>query len=243
MTAPATVPATPEGLACVILAGGRARRMRGIGSEALAAHDAEGQAIDKGLLALGDTSVLGHVIGRLGPQCAALAINANGDPARFAAFGLPILPDPALPATVPPRPGPLAGMLAAMTWAAAAGYRAVVTVAADTPFLPPDLVARLSAAACAPSPPGLLPAIAATRGRMHPVCGLWPVALHAPLRDALIAGTRRAGDWAAAQGAVVVPFPVGAVDPFFNINTPADLVQAQAHLATIGAEGGACNHG
>ncbi|HHX88424.1 MAG TPA: molybdenum cofactor guanylyltransferase, partial [Paracoccus sp.] len=122
----------------VILAGGRATRMGGG---------------DKGLRQVAGRRLLDHVIDRLGPQVAGLAINANGDPARLAGFGLPVLPD-----SLPDHPGPLAGVLAGMDWAAGQGARAIVTAAADTPFFPPDLVARLQAAA---GPSGL--ALAASR--------------------------------------------------------------------------------
>ncbi|MFB2594372.1 molybdenum cofactor guanylyltransferase MobA [Paracoccus sp. p4-l81] len=190
----------------VILAGGRSSRMGGG---------------DKGLRLLAGRAMIAHVIDRLTPQAGPLAINANGDPARWAGFGLPVLADP-----VPGYPGPLAGALAAMDWAAAQGAGAVVTVAADTPFFPADLVARLAHGA-----PFALGASVGADGRMHdhPTFGLWPVALRAPLRAALESGQRRVRDWAAAQGAVIVAFDAGpgGHDPFFNVNTPEDLAAAQ----------------
>lgn len=189
--------------AAVILAGGQARRMGGG---------------DKPLLPLAGRPLLAHVIARLGPQVTALALNANGDPARFAAFGLPVLPDP-----VPGQPGPLAGVLAAMDWAAARGEARVLTVAGDTPFLPADLVARLSTQPFA---------MAESLGRAHPVVALWPIALRAPLRAALAAGEHRVGRFAAGHGAVQVPFPAPP-DPFVNINTPDDLARAEALLHEI----------
>lgn len=198
----------------VILAGGLATRMGGG---------------DKGLLALAGRPLMAHVIDRLAPQVAALAINANGDPARFAGFGLPVLAD-----GVPDRPGPLAGVLAAMDWAAARGARAVVTVPADTPFLPADLVARLGIA-MGPERPAVAASAEAEGGvRVHPTCGLWPVALRERLRGDLAAGTRRVMVWAAAQGAAQALLPRGAVDPFFNVNTPADLAAAEAIAGKMG---------
>lgn len=191
----------------VVLAGGRARRMGGG---------------DKGLLPLAGRPVLAHVLARLAPQVWPIAINANGDPARFAAFDLPVLPD-----TVPGQPGPLAGLLAGMDWAAGLGADHLVTVAADTPFLPPDLVVRLHAAgrfALAASDPG-------DGMRVHPVCGLWPVALRDPLRAALKAGQRRVLGWALDHGAVSVAFASDPVDPFFNLNTPGDLALAETRVA------------
>ena len=188
----------------VILAGGKATRMGGG---------------DKGLLRIGGATLLERVIGRLGPQCGALALNANGDPARFAGFGLPVLPDP-----LPGHPGPLAGVLAGMDWAAEAGAEAVVSVAADTPFFPEDLVERLRA------PGGLaLAASPDAEGRVwrHPTFGLWPVALRHDLRAALEEGLRKIVHWTDLHGAAEVVF-TGDPDPFFNINTPEDLACAEA---------------
>ena len=191
----------------VVLAGGRSSRLGGG---------------DKGLRLLAGQPMLARVVARMAAQCAPLALNANGDPARFAATGLAILPDP-----VAGQPGPLAGVLAAMDWAAGLGAAQVVTVAVDTPFLPEDLVERLAAAgefALAASPDG------AGAVRSHPVCGLWPVALRDRLRADLLAGERRVGRWAAARGAVPVVWPGGAADPFRNINTPEDLAAAERHI-------------
>lgn len=191
-----------------ILAGGRATRMGGG---------------DKGLRRVSGQTLIDHVIARLAPQCGPLAINANGDPARLAAFGLPVVPD-----SVAGHPGPLAGVLAGMDWAAELGASAVVTAAADTPFLPPDLVARLAAAA---GPSGL--ALAATRdadsGRVwpQPTFGLWPVALREDLRTALGRGLRKVVAWTDAHAAGLAVFDSAPADPFFNVNTPADIAEAE----------------
>lgn len=201
----------------VILAGGRAQRMGGG---------------DKGLLPLSGQRVIDQVIERLAPQCGRLAINANGDPARFADLGLPVLPDP-----VPGQPGPLAGILAAMDWAAGLGAAAVVTVAADTPFLPPDLVARLKAAATAGGAIAASPD-AAGGMRAHPTFGLWPVTLRDRLAQAIADGERRLGVWAETCGAGRAAFGSQPFDPFFNINTPEDLAAAEA-LAS--GQAGACD--
>lgn len=196
----------------VILAGGRARRMGGG---------------DKGLLEIAGRSLIARVAERLGPDCAPLALNANGDPARFAACGLPVLPD-SLPGGVDAHPGPLGGVLAAMTWAAGLGAASVVTAPADTPFLPLDLVARLRIAA---QPSGL--AVAATRSteglRPQPIAALWPVELRDTLGAALQAGERTVMRWAEAQGAVHAVFD--EPDAFFNVNTPQDLDAARDRLA------------
>ncbi|MEO1578670.1 MAG: molybdenum cofactor guanylyltransferase MobA [Pseudomonadota bacterium] len=197
----------------VILAGGLARRMGGG---------------DKGLLELGGKPILAHVIDRLTPQAHPIALNANGDPARFAGFGLPVLPD-----GVGDYPGPLAGVLAGLDWAAEIGAKHIVTVAADTPFFPDALTATLQAAAARDGRPI---ALAATpdpeRGiARHPTFGLWPVALRQDLRDALKNGTRKVVAWTDRHGAATALFEAGRIDPFFNVNTPEDLHTARTHLA------------
>jgi molybdopterin-guanine dinucleotide biosynthesis protein A len=188
-------------LPAIILAGGLATRMGGG---------------DKGLLMLSGETLLARVIARLDGQCAPLAINANGDPARFAGFGLPVLPDP-----VPDHPGPLAGVLAGMDWAARLGAPAVITVAADTPFFPANLAGHLLASA------GAAEMCLASTDQLHPTFGLWPTALRHDLRRSLMAGDRKLRQWAQARGASTAVFPDTPFDPFFNINTPADLAQAR----------------
>lgn len=201
----------------VILAGGRAVRMGGG---------------DKGLLVLTPGAARGrlldHVIARLAPQAGALALNANGDAARFAHFGLPVIAD-----SLAGHPGPLAGILAAMDWAAGQGAAFVVTAPADTPFLPRDLVARLQAAGGSQA---AAPVVAATRGadgavRVHPTCGLWPVALRDDLRATLVEGQRKVMHWTARHGAARSLFAADPVDPFFNVNTPDDLTRARTLIA------------
>ena len=191
----------------IILAGGQARRMGGG---------------DKGLLAIGDRTMLDHVIERLAPQVAELALNANGDETRFAEFGLPVLADP-----VAGYAGPLAGVLAGLDWASGREVANIVTAAADTPFLPTDLVTRLLDAAV---DQGRQIAIASTATGLHPTFGLWPVALRDDLRTALSAGVRKVVDWTDRHGVARAEFPVGEFDPFFNVNTPEDLDRAQDFL-------------
>jgi molybdopterin-guanine dinucleotide biosynthesis protein A len=189
----------------VILAGGLSRRMGGG---------------DKCLLPFGDRPLLAHVIERLRPQVAALALNANGDATRFAPFGLDVVADDATDFA-----GPLAGILAAMDWAKRVhpSVTTVLTVPADTPFLPRDLAARLEAAGA--------PALARSGGRIHPVVGLWPVTLADGLRAALRReGIRKVEAWTGRLDPAIVDFEVGAVDPFFNINAPDDLLRAAALL-------------
>ncbi len=198
-------------IAGLILAGGRASRMGGE---------------DKALLPLGGVPLVARVIERLRPQVAILALNANGDPARFAAFGLPVIPD-----GLPDHPGPLAGLLAGLEWAAAEGAESLVTVAVDTPFFPGDLVARLAAAAAAAGAPAAVAASREPAGEtVHGTFALWPVDRRADLAAALAAGKRRVRDWSAACGAATAVFSA-AGEPFFNINTPEDLVRARGFPA------------
>lgn len=198
----------------VILAGGLATRMGGG---------------DKGLLDIGGQTLLDRVIGRLTPQVDGIALNANGDPDRFAGFGLSVLGD-----SIDGFAGPLAGVLAGLDWAAGQGADAIVTVAADTPFFPRNLVSGLQAArkeadksiALAASPD-------AKRGMVrHPTFGLWPVALRDDLRQALSEGIRKVVLWTDRHGATVALFENSKTDPFFNVNTPEDLTMARQMFAT-----------
>ncbi len=191
----------------VVLAGGLARRMGGG---------------DKALLMLGRRTLLEHLVARIAPQVDGLVLNANGDRSRFAASGLAVVGD-----AIPGFPGPLAGVLAGMRWAQAQGGASLLSVPVDTPFLPPDLVARLEAARIAIAAPI---AFAAAGGRRHPVVALWPVALADALERALADGTRAVAVFGAAHGAVAAEFP----DPsaFFNINQPEDLEHAQRMTAS-----------
>lgn len=181
---------------------------------------------DKTLRELAGRPVLDHVIERARPQVAALAINANGDPARFARWGLPVVAD-----SVPDFAGPLAGVLAGLDWAAAAhpGCAWVASFAADAPFLPDDLVARLAEAV---ESEGAEMACAESGGRRHPVFGLWPVALREELRTALLdEGLRKVDVLTARHRLAVVEFAADPVDPFFNVNRPEDLSEAERVFA------------
>lgn len=194
----------------VILAGGLASRMGGG---------------DKGLLALGGSTLLGHVIARLDPQVADIALNANGDPTRFAANGLPVIDD-----SVEGYAGPLAGVLAGLDWAAGLGAECIVTAAADTPFFPCDLVPRLLLAAEGMAHPLVLAATPdPVRGKArHPTFGLWPVALRGDLRAALEDGVRKVVMWTDRHDGRIAMFPDEAA--FFNVNTPDDLIRAEAMI-------------
>lgn len=201
------------GVAGVLLAGGQARRMGGG---------------DKCMLELGGRPLLAHVIDRARPQVDCLMINANGDPGRFAAFGLPVEKD-----SVDGFAGPLAGVLTGLEWAARErpDCSHVVTIATDTPFFPADLVARLRSVVDS----GADMACAASGGRHHPVFGLWPVARADDLRRALVEEDIRKVDiWTARYRLDAVDFALGTIDPFFNVNRPDDLARAEAHLAGAG---------
>jgi molybdopterin-guanine dinucleotide biosynthesis protein A len=199
----------------VLLAGGQSRRMGGG---------------DKCLLDLAGSPMLQRVIDRIAPQVGALAINANGDPSRFASFALPVIAD-----TVEGFAGPLAGVLAGLRWSARAvpEATAVLTVSTDAPFLPRDLARRLSEAVA--DRPGAI-ALATSGGNLHPVVGLWPVALTDDLEAQLKANVRKVLHWTARHPTVEVEFPFikcmgRSVDPFFNANTPQDLAEARALAA------------
>jgi molybdenum cofactor guanylyltransferase len=194
--------ARPLSIPGMILAGGRSRRMGGG---------------DKCLMPLAGRPVLAFVIDRIRPQVSALALNANGDATRFAGFALPVVADDEADFA-----GPLAGILAALDWASPSAS-AVLTVPADTPFLPGDLVARLLEVEA--------PALARSAGRVHPVVGVWPLAQRERLRKALREeGLRKVEDWTDRLAPRFVDFDGDAFDPFFNINTPEDLAQAATLL-------------
>jgi molybdopterin-guanine dinucleotide biosynthesis protein A len=183
---------------------------------------------DKSLRSLGGRPLLDHVIERMRPQVETLVLNANGDPARFAGLGLPVVPD-----SVADFPGPLAGVLAGLDWTAAnrPDCAFVISVPTDAPFLPRNLVARLAAEMAAASADL---ACAASGGQAHPVVGLWPVRLRDDLRRALMAdGIRKVDVWTARYRLATVQFAEepGGIDPFFNANRPEDLERAAALLA------------
>lgn len=202
----------PPPIPAILLAGGQARRMGGG---------------DKCLRLLGGRPILAHVIDRVRPQVAALVLNANGDPARFAAFDLPVVAD-----DIDDQPGPLAGILAGLDWAALHMPEATyaLSVSTDCPFLPKDLVVRLWAAVA----DGADIALAASIGRTHPVIALWRVALRQDLRHAVtVADVRKVERFCDRHRAVAVNFAgaenvsAGIIDPFFNANTPEDLAAAE----------------
>ena len=205
-----TAPAIPG----VLLAGGLARRMGGG---------------DKPMRTVGGKTILQRVIARLAPQCDGLVLNANGDPARFATFGLPVIAD-----SVADFPGPLAGILAALDWMAAnrPEVKHVLSTAADCPFLPRDLVSRLEQARVAETAEL---AVAASDGQTHPVIGLWSVALRDELRHALVKeDIRKIDRWTARYPLATVTWPATPLDPFFNANTVDDIAEAERLAALDG---------
>jgi molybdenum cofactor guanylyltransferase len=206
----AEAPAIPG----VLLAGGLARRMGGG---------------DKPMRQIGGRTILDRVIARLTPQCDGLLLNANGDPARFASFGLPVIAD-----TIENFPGPLAGILAGLDWVAANRPEVpwMLSAAADCPFLPRDLVARLHRTRARQ---GAQLAVAASGGQSHPVIGLWSVGLRGELRHALVVeDVRKIDRWTARYALATVNWPAEPLDPFFNANTVDDIAEAE-RLAALDA--------
>ena len=195
----------------VILAGGRAERIGG----------------DKPFRIIRGRSLLDRVMARIVPQCQETILNADGNPSRFATFGLPVVQD-----AVGGYQGPLAGLLAALEWCATQrpDIANIVSVAVDCPFLPVDLVSRLQTAQRADN---TQIAIAASSGRTHPVIGLWPVELRDELRRALVdRSIRKIGLWAESYRAATVHWDSTPLDPFFNVNNLDDLTEAE-RLAAI----------
>jgi molybdopterin-guanine dinucleotide biosynthesis protein A len=190
----------------LVLAGGLARRMGGG---------------DKALIRIGNETILSRTLSRLRPQVSGVVLNANGDPARFASFGLPVVAD-----SVPDFAGPLAGILAGLDWIAANRPETewMVSVPGDCPFLPRDLVARLHAARIAEGKPL---ACAHSGDWRHPVVGLWQVSLRENLRHAItMEDLRKIEVWTARHGIALADWPTEPVDPFFNVNTPGDVERA-----------------
>jgi molybdopterin-guanine dinucleotide biosynthesis protein A len=191
----------------LVLAGGLARRMGGG---------------DKALIRIGGEAILDRVLAVVRGKCEPIILNANGDPARFARYGLPVIAD-----SVPDFAGPLAGILAGLDWAAAhtPGTEWVVSVPGDCPFLPADLVDGLHAARAEAGTPL---ACARSGDWRHPVVGLWRVGLRDELRHALtVEDLRKIEIWTARHGIAIASWPDQPVDPFFNVNTPDDLVAAE----------------
>ncbi|HEX9837146.1 MAG TPA: molybdenum cofactor guanylyltransferase MobA [Alphaproteobacteria bacterium] len=198
-------------IAGVLLAGGQSRRMGGG---------------DKCLRTLGGETILARILARVRPQVGPLVLNANGDPARFASYGIPVARD-----VVEGFAGPLAGVLTGLEWARANGPECplVASFACDAPFLPEDLVARLHAAM---KRDGADLACATSGGREHPVFGLWPVALAHALRRALVDEDMRTVDAFTARYKLArADFACDPVDPFFNVNAPEDMREAESLLA------------
>ena len=185
-------------IAGAVIAGGRSVRM---GEE-------------KALLAVGGRTIVARVIERLRPQVTTVVINANGPATQFRGLGLTIVADLRNDVRTP-----LAGLHAALAWARSEGYVAVLTAPSDCPFLPRDLVSRLTAAKA--------PAVARSGGQTHVLTGLWPCGLQEMLEQAMDGGMYRVKDWVVHAPAVTVDWPMAPYDPFFNVNTPEDLAQAR----------------
>jgi molybdopterin-guanine dinucleotide biosynthesis protein A len=195
----------------LVLAGGLARRMGGG---------------DKARIRIGGRTILQRVLACIRPQCSAVILNANGDPARFADAGLPVVAD-----SVPDFAGPLAGILAGLDWAVAnvPDTQWIASVPGDCPFLPKNLVARLHETRAAAG----LPLACARSGEWrHPVVALWPVKLRDDLRHALVdEDLHKIEIWTARHGIAIADWPTEPIDPFFNVNTPEDAAKAEALAA------------
>jgi molybdopterin-guanine dinucleotide biosynthesis protein A len=185
-----------------IIAGGQSSRMGGL---------------EKAFIDFGGRHLIAHIVDALRKQTDRVVINANGDLARFEDLGCDVIGDPPeFNAT------PLAGVAAALKFAAMHGFDAVITVPSDTPFLPSDLMTKLS---------GKVAAIAHSSGQDHYLTGFWPVELALLLTDATASNAlRRMQDWVAQAGARKVEWSASPIDPFLNINTPEDLQQARKWL-------------
>jgi molybdopterin-guanine dinucleotide biosynthesis protein A len=195
----------------LVLAGGLARRMGGG---------------DKARIKIGGATILRRVLACIAPQCSRVIINANGDPARFADAGLPVVAD-----SVPDFAGPLAGIRAGLDWAAANAPDCawLASVPGDCPFLPRNLVARLHEARIKAA----VPLACARSGEWrHPVVAIWPVALREDLRRALLdEDLHKIELWTARHGVAIADWLDAPVDPFFNVNTPEDAARAEAIAA------------
>lgn len=200
----------------LVLDGGRARRMGGA---------------DKGLMTLAGRPMIAHAIERLRPQVATLAISANGDPSRFAPFGLPVIAD-----NPPEFSGPLAGVLAGLEFCGHSASRLehVATLPGDTPFAPEDFVARLHAARRTANAEIV---VAVSQGSIHHVAALWPAAIAEDLRRAVEEGVRKVETFAARHAVATVEWPTEPLDPFSNVNTLEDLARSEAALAALSRRG------
>lgn len=183
---------------------------------------------DKPLRLIAGRPMLTHVIARIAPQVAVMALNANGDPARFADWNLPVIAD-----AIEGTPGPLAGIHAGMVWAqsTAPGITEILSIPTDLPFLPADLAERLQEAR---SEEDADIAVAESGGRSHHAVALWPIRLAEALYRAVTEeGLRKVAELQERYRVVAVDFPVGKIDPFTNINNPADLERAQSPAKRI----------
>jgi molybdenum cofactor guanylyltransferase len=195
----------------LLLAGGQSSRMGGG---------------DKPLLQIGHVPILDRIIDRMKDQCSELLLNANGDPERFANYDMIIIRD-----DIDGFKGPLAGILAGMDWTARnrpeIGW--IASIATDTPFIPRTLVGSLHDQILRS---GSRLACAGSGGWTHPVIGLWPVMLREDLRQALTQeGLRKIDAWTARYGVTVHEWPIVQFDPFFNANTPEDIIEAENLVA------------
>ena len=197
----------------LLLAGGQSRRMGGG---------------DKCLKTLNGKSLLARVIKCARPQVDHIILNANGDVARFDSYGLTVVKD-----VVDGFAGPLAGILTGLEWVRnnRPDCHWVASFACDAPFVPDNLVSRLSEAIVEKN--GAL-VCASSNGRDQPVFGLWPVALAGDLRSALVKeGVRKVDIWTGRHHLVRANWSIDPIDPFLNVNRPSDLAKAEKVLRKL----------
>jgi molybdopterin-guanine dinucleotide biosynthesis protein A len=189
-------------LAVVILAGGEGARMGG----------------GKPLRLLGGRRLIDHAEAQACQWSKIIAV-AVRKPAQVGLTQFPqIMDDEA-------TEGPLAGLAAALRFGRDRACEAVLTIAADMPFLPPDLGQRLSSEIELQRA-----AIASSGGKLHPVCGLWRLSSLAALPDYLATGKRSLRGFAETVGFRQVDWPIALGDPFLNVNSAGDLARAEAML-------------
>ena len=197
----------------VILSGGQSRRMG---------------RNDKALLSIKDQTLLEIVVKRLHQQTKKVAINTNSNNLQYMQHGLPVLND-----HIGGFLGPLAGILTAMKWANDIGYKKVATVAVDTPLFPENLLKELDKKMEETNSDIIFAASVSDHKQMkvlHPVFGLWKTYLYEDLRNELQKGVRKVTIWSNRHKASSVCFADERIDPFFNINTPDDIIALEEHL-------------
>ena len=201
-----------EEVPAVILSGGESRRMG---------------RNDKAFLSIEDKTLLEITLERLHRQTQQIAINTNSNDPKYLAYNLPVLND-----AISGFLGPLAGIFTAMKWANQMGYKSVATIAVDTPLFPENLLKKLH---CKMEMSNSDIVFAGTstdykkKKLLHPVFGLWKTSLYNDLGKELESGVRKVTHWSERHKASNVFFQDKRLDPFFNVNTPEDIIILREH--------------